>query len=270
MLRVDLGSWPGFDPPFLTCASPRRRALGYSPDPMRVVTVNQPSVFPRIYLFDRAAVADRYIYLGSAQFARRSTEQAVMALCDGLLRIPVEHTGRCTIDDTRFTADERWVRKSLARIRHSYGKLPGYAQWSDYVADILGRCAGGATVGELGKDTFALGLEVFGIDVETLDDAAICDPITGSPSGWMQELTRLSGGELYYCGGVAMNAYFDFDDWNRSGIRYEAQDWKPPSYAEDVPANLSMLDVLFRGEEAIAMMKEDFRSARARMEAAWQ
>jgi len=237
---------------------------------MRVITVNQPAIYPRIHLFDRAAVADRYVFLGSAQFTRRTTEQSVMAFADGLLRVPVAHAGRFAIDETRFTADERWARKSIARLQHLYGKLPGYSKWSEHVGDTFRRCAAGATVGEIGRETFMLGLEVFGIEVETVEDCEICEPIEGAPSKWMQELTRLSEGEFYYCGGAAVDAYLDADDWQRAGIRHAAQEWTPPDYAADIPRNLSMLDVMFRGDDAIAMLREDFAEARARAEKSWE
>lgn len=235
---------------------------------IKIATINQPCLFPRMHLFERAAVADYWVHMSSAQFVRNGDQSLFPMRLNGeevSVRVPTKKGRLTRIVDVVGVDDPRFVRKLMLRLKADYGKLAGFEAGMGYVEFVLKALAddGFAAAGEASVE-YCMG--VFEIEMESIfRDVDLMVPPVGDPSGWVRELTARSGATVHYAGGVASDKYINKEDWDAHGISFHPQEWTSPDYARDGSLrSLSAFDVIIRGVDAISEVVEDFSVARGR------
>lgn len=235
----------------------------------KVASINQPCLFPRMHLMERAAVADHWVHMSSAQFVRNGDQSLFPMRMNGAevsVRVPTKKNGLEPISNVVGADDPRFVRKLRSRLKADYGKLDGFSAGMEYVDFVLDRLSSDGFA-KAGSDSVEYCMDVFGISMESIrQDSDLMVPPVGDPSGWVRELTARSGATIHYAGGVASDKYINKKDWDAHGILFKPQNWRSPDYANDGSLmSLSAFDVIVRGEDAISMIVEDFSCARRRV-----
>lgn len=247
---------------------------------MKIVTINQPCVFPRTHLLERAAVADVYIHMSSAQFVRQGDQSLFplrkttkKSIEEFKSRMPTQHLGEFrSVLDAQLSKDDhnykKWLHKTRKMLKYEYSKLSGWKSAQDYFEYVVGLIEDGETsVGVVGEKSMEYAIDCMGIELDAIHrDVDVTEVLHGDPSLWVKNLTSSVGGTHHYTGEVATMKYLDFDDWAKDGMQFIPQNWKCPDYVEDGKRmSVSLFDVLVRGQSAVDLLKADFAEAKRRV-----
>ena len=215
-------------------------------------TVNQPCLFPRLHIMNRAARVKTFLVLSSAQFMRKSDQALLWVTLRGVptsIRIPTT-SGRVPLREKFVQLDERAMGKILRRIKSEWPKTAD-AEGALALLEVELRATNGRSMAQCGLHSMRHRSNILGLTGTTfVDDVDVAPPIPGDPSGWMLDQCLNIGASSYYAGGTAINAYIDHDKWKRRGVRLLEQDWKVPKEIVDLlghEVSTSVLDVIAHG-----------------------
>ena len=117
------------------------------------VAISQPTYLPWIGYFDLIDQVDRFVFLDTVQFEKRSWQQRNrIRTAEGLLflTVPVIVKGRFEqkIKDVEIESPF-FVRKHLRTIESNYRRAPFFGQYFEELAGLLGMCTVGTRLAEV-------------------------------------------------------------------------------------------------------------------------
>jgi len=224
-----------------------------------IVCPFQPTLFPSLYVFNRAYQADMFIMMLSAQFCaankkedgnKGKTGQRHMLLGGAKpvawVGVPIERE----LQPIRETVlkSTNWRDTIMTELDERYSSAPYYLNYRGVVQDIL---RNSNTLGDLNSNCFLWGHKVFNLACTVKDDVEICPLQKGND--WVSSLVQHSGCDTLITGKPSLN-YLDTERFTKVKV----QDWKCPTYPQISTGwtpSLSMLDAIFNiGAEATAQL----------------
>jgi len=222
-----------------------------------LVGIHQLHYLPWLRYFEKIARSDVFIVLDNIQFSKngwQNRNKVKTAAGVTLLTVPVVCSLGDTLDQVRINTKAPWRKKHWATIRQAYGKAPHfdehapfleatYAQQWEFLNDI---------------NRHVLDYFVATLDIDTTIVYASTLDVPGSATERLVNLVRAVGGNQYYSGAFALDAYLDRDMLDDAGIRVVIQDWHAPTYPQlhgpFIP-DLSALDLLMNtGPDALQIL----------------
>lgn len=210
------------------------------------VGIHQLHYLPWLRYFEKIARSDVFIVLDNIQYNKngwQNRNRIKSAQGELLLTVPVlEHLGQ-HLDAVRINNTAPWRRKHARSIAQAYAKAPFWAEHSAFIEEVYGR--EWEFLNDLNRHMLEYFVEALGITTRIVYASSLDAP--GIATERLVNLIRAVGGDRYYCGAYAHDAYLDAALLGRGGIRLELQEWRAPVYSQGgggfVP-DLSILDLL--------------------------
>jgi hypothetical protein len=254
----------------------------------------QPQYFPRLHYFARILHADVFMIRDDVQFVKKHTYpdgktgksyQADTPIKSAnntqLLAIPTKHDGFQSIKDTQISYDVDWAGSHLKTLQINYAKAGQFANVFPQIEQLLSKKL--KTLDTLNISTLLWGvLQLLGEpSVEEKDltiknvnaklktqkifplkeirlgseSKALNHPSLGR-SAKIFALMKEVGATEDYCGGTALSAYMDLEEFKQHGIKVTVQEWESIPYQQlfikqqGFVGNLSILDLLLNEQPA--------------------
>jgi len=223
------------------------------------VGIHQLHYLPWLRYFEKIARSDVFIVLDNIQYNKNGWQNRNRIKAgDGalLLTIPVLECFGQNLDAVRIDNAAPWRRKHLRSIRQSYAKAPFWAEHAAFIDEVYAR--DWEFLNDLNRHMLGYFTEALGIPTRIVYASALDVP--GIATERLVNLIRAVGGNRYYCGAHAHDAYLDAALLDAAGIGLELQEWRAPVYAQGrggfVP-DLSILDLLLNcGPDSLRILTD--------------
>lgn len=224
----------------------------------------QPTLFPSLYVFNRAHQSDLFVTMLSAQFCaanrkedgnKGKTGQRHMKL-GGLkpvdwVSIPIVKELQ-PLRSTELKPSQEWRDRTMDELASRYSTTPYWDRYRSAISKLLQESE---TLGELNTSIFKWGHTLFELSCDIVDDVDLCEPTKGND--WVFSMVQASGADTLITGAPSLN-YLDQQRYAESGLKVQVQNWTCPEYdqiSDGWTPNLSMLDPLFHiGAEATSIL----------------
>ncbi len=224
---------------------------------MRVL-ITQSNYIPWKGYFDAIRAADFFVVYDEVQYTRRDwRNRNRIKTAAGLkwLSVPVSNDyARQRISEVKI-GGQRWLRKHLESLRHSYGSLPFYDEVMGFLAPAYE--AGDVYLSELNLRLIRAINRYLKIET-VLRQSREFELLPGRSERLLHICMELGASE--YLSGPSAAAYLDEDLFARQGIALHYLDFSNyPQYPQlygDFVHEVTILDLLFsKGPEALQFMK---------------
>lgn len=226
------------------------------------VGIHQLHYLPWLRYFDKIARSDVFIVLDNIQYNKNGWQNRnrIKSGADALLlTVPVlEHFGQ-NLGAVRINNAAPWRRKHGRSIAQAYAKAPFWAEHASFLEEVYEQ--EWDFLNDLNRRMLEYFVKALGIATRIVYASEIDAP--GAATERLVNLLQAVGGDCYYCGAYARDAYLDEGLLERAGIGLELQDWHAPVYSQAgngfIP-DLSVLDLLLNcgpGSLRILMHADD-------------
>jgi len=210
------------------------------------VGIHQLHYLPWLRYFEKIARSDAFVLLDDIQFSKNGWQNRnKVKTANGLavLTVPVRMKAGQTLDEVRIHNDVPWRKKHLRTIEQAYARAPYFDAYVPFLRDVYGR--EWERLNDLNLRMLRFYLDALGIATPVYRSSEL--NVSGEATQRLVNLVKAVGGDAYYSGAFALDAYLDGALLEANGIALELQDWRAPEYPQlhgDFAADLSIVDVL--------------------------
>lgn len=211
-----------------------------------LVGIHQLHYLPWLRYFDKIQRSDVFVVLDDIQFNKNGWQNRNKVKTPNgvaLLTVPVYMKAGQRLDEVRIHDDVPWRKKHWRTIAQSYGKAPFFSEYADFFRETYARTW--ESLNDLNRHMLAFHLDALGIDTPVRYSSELRVP--GEATERLVNLIKAVGGDAYYSGSYALEAYLDAALLERNGVALELQHWHAPEYAQrhgDFVPDLSVVDLL--------------------------
>lgn len=223
---------------------------------MNIIVPFQPTLFPSLYVFNRASYANVFIMMLSAQFCaankkedgnKGKTGQRHIKIAgkkqEDWLSVPIVKELQ-PIRSTYLKPSTIWRDNFISELSERYIDAPFFKTYINEVKNIIYK---NTTIAGLNEDCFRWGHELFEIRCKIVDDIDVTIPKKGND--WVFDMVNYfqDGNTTLLTGKPSLN-YLDVDRYKNSGLHVAVQNWTCSPYQQidnKWISGLSMLDALF-------------------------
>lgn len=232
------------------------RLSGSIPHALRVA-IHQPHYLPWLRYFEKVARADVFVLLDDIQFSKNGWQNRNRVRTytgTTLLTVPVHAALGAPINAVTIDNRAPWARKHARTLVESYRRAPHWDRCAPLLDAVYGKHWD--SLAELNAAMLTLLLEVLGIQTPVVRASTL--QVTGQATQRLVNLIRAVGGDTYYSGAYALDAYLDAATLERAGIALELQHWECPHYPQvhgDFIPDLAIIDLLANhGPDALTIL----------------
>lgn len=222
-----------------------------------LVGIHQPHYLPWLRYFEKIARSDVFVVLDTIQYEKngwQNRNKVKTAAGATLLTAPVRFSLGDTLDQVRLDDSVPWRRKHWATIRQAYGKAPYFAEHAAFFEALYAR--EWTHLNALNRHVLEYCVAALGI--ETRIEYASALDVPGTATERLVNLIQAVGGDQYYSGAFAVEAYLDAALLDAAGIALVIQHWQAPVYPQmygPFVADLSIVDLLMNaGPDALGLL----------------
>jgi hypothetical protein len=211
-----------------------------------LVGIHQPHYLPWLRYFDKIARCDVFIVLDTVQFSKngwQNRNRIKTASGTVLLTVPVLAALDETLDTLRIDNTQPWRKKHWRTIELSYAKAPHFADHASFLMDVYTR--EWDRLNDLNRHMLAYLVDALGIQTRVVHASQL--EVPGTATERLVNLIKAVGGNRYYTGAFAMDAYLDRRLLEQAGIELQIQDWHAPEYPQlhgEFMMDLSIIDLI--------------------------
>ena len=231
-----------------------------------LVGIHQLHYLPWLRYFEKIDHADVFVVLDNIQYNkngwqnRNKIKSGQGALT---LTVPILDSFAQNLDEVRINNAVKWRKKHWASITQNYGKAPFFDTHAPFLETVYANTW--ENLNALNRHMLDYFVQALGIAAPIAYASDLAVP--GIATERLVGLVQAVGGNAYYSGAFALEAYLDADVLNAAGITLELQHWHAPEYSQLHGAfipDLSILDLLMqRGPESLAVLQRGNRETPA-------
>ncbi len=227
---------------------------------MTIAAIMQPTYLPWIGYFAMIDRVDRFVFLDSVQFARRSWQQRNRIKLDGreyMLTVPVLTKGRReqAIMDVEIDPASAYARQHIATIRQAYAKAPFFPDYADDLFAIL--ADGHRGLSELNVALISWLMSVFGISTSVVSSSSF--EAEGHKADLLADLCRDIGADTYLSAPGSADYIEESDAFAVRDIAVWFHAYEHPVYPQGPDPFLpymSAIDLLFQaGPRSLSILR---------------
>lgn len=215
--------------------------------------IHQPQFLPWLGYLNKINSCDIFVFLDNVQFKKNEYQNRNKIRIGSeakWITVPVSFTFGDTVRETLIAKDTRWQKKLISTIEYNYRKTPFYSAYSISLLEILNK--DWENLAKINQASVEWLISSFEITTKTL----VCSELqqfSDDPTGRLIDICRHVGADTYLSGSGARE-YLDMEQFSKSGINLEFQDYLHPVYpqcysdgrkVENFISHLSALDGLF-------------------------
>lgn len=211
-----------------------------------LVGIHQPHYLPWLRYFEKIARSDVFIVLDDIQFSKngwQNRNKVKSASGPLLLSVPILAKDRQRLPDARIDNATGWARKHWKTLEQCYGPSPFFEAQAPFLEEIYTRTW--EFLNDLNRHMLAYFVGELAIE-STIVYASELN-VAGEATERLINLIRAVGGDSYYSGSYALDAYLDAQALDAAGIQLELQQWEPPVYTQrygNFESDLAIVDLL--------------------------
>lgn len=211
-----------------------------------LVGIHQPHYLPWLRYFEKIARVDTFIVLDNIQYNKNGWQNRNAVKGPGgrvLLTVPVREHFQQNLDEVSINNNSPWRRKHARTLEQLYGSAPHFSEYGPGILETFGHVW--SMLNELNRHMLELFLKVLQIDTPVVYASDLNVP--GVATERLVNLIKAVGGDTYYSGAYALDAYLDANELAAAGIELELQEWRAPVYPQRFGAfekDLSIVDLL--------------------------
>lgn len=224
-----------------------------------LVGIHQLHYLPWLRYFEKIARSDVFIVLDNIQYNKNGWQNRNKIKSQAgvlTLTVPVAERFAQNLDDVQIRQDLPWRRKHWESIRQAYSKAPFFSHYGGFLSDTYAR--DWHMLNDLNRHVLEFFLAALGISTRVVYASGLHVP--GIATERLVNLIKAVGGDRYYSGEYATEAYLDADLLRRAGIALDLQQWHAPVYPQLHGAfapDLSIIDLLMNcGPDSPAVLME--------------
>ena len=221
------------------------------------VGIHQPHYLPWLRYFEKIARCDVFVVLNTVQYSKngwQNRNRIKTASGTTLLTVPVHAPFGERLSEVRVQTDKPWRKKHWRTIAQNYAKAPAFEEHRPFIEDAYGR--DWQTLDDLNAHMLAYFLSALEITTEVVYASDLDVP--GDATERLVNLVRAVGGDRYYSGAYALDAYLDTEAFEKAAIALDLQQWRAPEYPQLHGAfepDLAILDLLLNcGDESLGVL----------------
>ena len=211
-----------------------------------LVGIHQLHYIPWLRYFDKIVRSDVFIVLDNIQYNKngwQNRNKIKTAQGVALLTVPVFEKMGQTLEQVHIDNGVPWARKHLRTLEQAYAKAPHFSAHRPFLIDTYARSWD--CLNDLNRHMLGYWISTLGIATRVVYASELDAPGVGTER--LIHLIRAVGGDQYYSGAYATEAYLDATRMEDAGIGLELQEWRAPDYPQLHGAfipDLSILDLV--------------------------
>ena len=223
------------------------------------VGIHQLHYLPWLRYFAKIARSDVFVVFDSIQYAKngwQSRNKVKTAAGATILSVPVHARLGASLDEVEICREARWARKHWRTIEQNYRAAPYFQEHAAFLEATYAQ--EWRHLNALNRHMLSYFISALGITtrIEYASDLAV----PGRATERLVNLVRAVGGDRYYSGAFAVEAYLDAARLEEAGIALELQHWTAPVYPQlhgDFVPDLSIVDLLLNcGPRSLEVLME--------------
>lgn len=211
-----------------------------------LVGIHQLHYLPWLRYIEKIARCDAFVVLDTIQYNKngwqnrnkiKSTQGAT------LLTVPVTASAEQNLDEVRIAGNGSWRRKHWLSIEQAYSKALYFDRYAPALRDAYAR--EWTHLNALNRHMLEFYLKELGVTTPLTYSSELNVP--GEATERLANLIEAVGGDTYYSGAFALDAYLDADYLAGRGIGLSIQEWASPVYTQqhgEFVGDLSVLDLM--------------------------
>lgn len=224
-----------------------------------LVGIHQPHYLPWPRYFEKVARSDVFIVLDNIQFSKngwQNRNRIKTSAGSRTLTVPVVQRCGQNLSDTLIDNTQAWRKKHLASIQQAYAHAPCFSLYRNFLTDLYGR--EWELLNVLNRSMFEYFLAELGIATRIAYASEL--NVSGEATERLINLVKAVGGDTYYSGAYALDAYLSESQLQEAGIALRLQQWTPRVYSQlhgDFVPELATLDLMMNcGRDALDLILE--------------
>ena len=224
-----------------------------------LVGIHQLHYLPWLRYFDKIARCDVFVVLDNIQYNKNGWQNRNKIKSPAgplLLTVPVIERFGQNLNEVRVNNTAPWRRKHWRSISQCYAKAPFFRDYAGFLEVAYAR--EWEFLNDINRHMLTYFVDKLGIETRIVYASEINAP--GVATERLVNLITAVGGDRYYSGAYALEAYLDIEALTRAGIRLELQEWRALVYPQldgDFVPDLSILDLLFNcGPESLRILTD--------------
>lgn len=222
-----------------------------------LVGIHQPHYLPWLRYFEKIARSDVFIALDNIQFSKNGWQNRNKVKGPNgpvLLTAPVHASLDGTIGATAIREDGKWRVKHAKTIEQLYRSAPHFDTYWPPLQALYAR--EWETLGALNRAMLTMWNDALGITTPVVYASDLAVP--GEATERLINLVQAVGGDAYYSGAYALEAYLDGDRLAEAGIELVIQEWTAPVYPQrygEFVKDLAVVDLLMNcGPDSLTIL----------------
>ncbi len=211
-----------------------------------LVAIHQLHYLPWLRYFEKIVRSGVFVVLDDVQFTKNGWQNRNMVRASpGAVRltVPVHAKARMTLDEIRIDNGANWRRKHWRTLESAYRKAPHFDAYAPFLENTY--AAQWDSLNALNRHMLEFFVQSLGIGTRIVYSSDLAVP--GEATERLVNLVKAVGGDTYYSGAFAVEAYVDVDAMKAAGIAVTLQQWQCPQYPQFhdgfIP-DLSIVDLL--------------------------
>ncbi|HPO13239.1 MAG TPA: WbqC family protein [Candidatus Hydrogenedentes bacterium] len=222
-----------------------------------ITGIHQPHYLPWLRYFEKIARSDAFIVLDNIQFNKNGWQNRNKVKSSSgavLLTAPVYEKYQQPLNEVRINNTVSWRRKHWLTIEQSYRKAPFFEAYAAFLNETYER--EWEYLNALNRHMLEYFVCALGIRTRLYYASELNVP--GEATERLVNLVHAVGGDVYYSGAFARDAYLDIEQLEKAGISLALQEWKAPVYTQlhgPFIADLSIIDLLMNcGPKSLSIL----------------
>jgi hypothetical protein len=211
-----------------------------------LVGIHQLHYLPWLRYIEKIVHCDVFVVLDSIQYNKNGWQNRnKIKTTQGatLLTVPVVARGSQNLDEVLIAGNGSWQRKHWRSIEQAYGKARYFEDYASGLERIY--TSDWTHLNAINRAMLEFYVDSLGITTR-IEYSSVLD-VPGDATERLVNLIKAVGGDTYYSGAFALEAYLDAAYLKEAGIGLELQEWSatvyPQLHGEFVP-DLALLDLM--------------------------
>jgi len=222
-----------------------------------LVGIHQLHYLPWLRYMEKIARCDAFILLDNIQYNKngwQNRNRIKSSQGTQTLTVPVFAKDRQRLDEVRIDSSRNWGKKHWRTLEQSYAKAPFFDSYSSFLEETYAR--DWETLNALNRYMLEEYIRLLGIETPIYYASDLNVP--GEATDRLVNLIQAVGGDAYYSGAYALEAYLDQQVLDAAGIGLVLQQWESPNYPQlhgTYEPDLSIVDLMMNcGPESLPVL----------------
>lgn len=213
---------------------------------MKIISIHQPGFMPWLGFFKKIMYSDIFVFLDNVKFVPRrwdNRNQIRTSQGEAFLTVPIKNSSGTNINDVIIDYSENWNLNHKKTIFYNYNKSKFFQDHYSFFQDLYDKKF--ERLIDLNMEIISYLIKELNITTKTIFASEL--DISSTKSDLNLDICKKLDADVYLSG-ITGKTYLKEEDFEKSNIKIEYQNFKHPTYSQVyqpfIP-NLATIDLLF-------------------------